>query len=279
MSESHLYLGEVMHQRQDRFSYRFAYKVFNLLVDVDGLPALSERLRFFSHNRFNLFSLHDRDHGGRDGTPLRTWAEQELRIRGIELQGGRIRLLCFPRVLGYVFNPLSVWYCEHRDGSLRAVICEVRNTFGGMHHYVLSRVDGAPMDWHAEYRTSKLFHVSPFLSQDMEYRFRFRTPGERIGVYIDEYAIQGRIAREPAQAGPAEREYQGDTSVFKACISARRAPLSDVRLLAVFWLVPLMPFKVMAAIHWQALKLWLRGARFHRMPEHGIYPERAMKQE
>ncbi|MFI4967731.1 MAG: DUF1365 domain-containing protein [Gammaproteobacteria bacterium] len=323
---SRLYLGTVMHQRQDRNAYRFVYKVFNLLLDVDELPELSRRLRFFSHNRFNLFSLSDRDHGARDGTPLRAWAERELQARGIDLEGGRIRLLCFPRVLGYVFNPLSVWYCEHRDGSLRAVICEVRNTFGGMHHYFLCRGGGAPMDWRAEYSASKVFHVSPFLSQDMEYQFRFLAPDERIGVYIDEYAIQGCIAREPAQAGsagerpeprarlqdvgagfsaeqdaeqkmspglyrthrvvkPQDRVLQKNGAtplaerehVFKACISARSVALTDDRLIGVFCGMPLLPLKVIAAIHWQALKLWLRGARFHRMPEHGIYPERIMR--
>jgi DUF1365 family protein len=247
-----------MHRRHDAHAYRFVYKVFSLLVDVDELPALSSHLSLFSYNRFNLFSLCDRDHGARDGTPLRTWAERELRCRGIDLQGGRIRLFCFPRVLGCVFNPLSVWYCEHRDGSLRAVICEVRNTFGGMHHYVLAPPGGGAMDWRLVYHADKVFHVSPFLSQDMEYRFRFLAPDARIGVYID--------------------EYQRDIPMFKACISARRVPLTDARLLGVFWLVPLMPLKVMVAIHWQALKLWLRGARFHRMPEQGLYPERAIKQ-
>ncbi len=259
MSGSTLYLGSVMHQRHDAHAYRFVYRVFSLLVDVDELPALHCRLRFFSHNRFNLFSLHDRDHAGRDGLPLRAWAERELKARGVDLQGGRIRLLCFPRVLGYVFNPLSVWYCEHRDGSLRAVICEVRNTFGGMHHYVLTRGGGGPMDWRAEYRAGKVFHVSPFLSQDMEYRFRLLEPGARIGVYID--------------------EFQRGVRMFKACISARCAPVTDARLFRTFCTVPLMPFKVMAAIHWQALKLWLRGARFHPMPEHGLYPRPAAKQQ
>jgi hypothetical protein len=255
---SSVYLGEVMHQRQDKHAYRFVYRVFSLLLDVDELPGLSRRLRFFSHNRFNLFSLRDRDHGARDGTPLREWAVRELLARGIDLEGGSIRLLCFPRVLGYVFNPLSIWYCEHRDGSLRAVICEVRNTFGEMHHYFLCRGDGAPMDWRAEHRASKVFHVSPFLSQDMEYHFRFLAPDARIGVYID--------------------EYQGDALVFKACISARSVPLTDDRLIGMFCGMPLLPFKVMAAIHWQALKLWWRGAKFHRMPEHGIYPERVTRQ-
>lgn len=254
---SQLYIGTVMHKRQDRHVYRFSYTVFSLLLDLNELPGLPKRLRFFSHNRFNLFSISDRDHGPRDGSPLRPWVEQYLRENGIELQGGRIRLLCFPRLLGYVFNPLCVWYCEHRDGSLRAVICEVRNTFGEMHHYLLTAPDKGPMDWHAEYRTPKVFHVSPFIAPDMEYRFHLQEPDKWLRFYID--------------------EREGETNIFKACISAIRAPLTDARLLGVAFALPLLPFKVMAAIHWHALKLWLRGAKFHRMPERGLYTDQITK--
>lgn len=248
---SALYSGEVMHRRLDRLSYRFIYKVFSLLVDLDELPELPRRLRLFSHNRFNLFSLHDRDHGGRDGAPLRPWLERLLRGRGVELEGGSILLLCFPRVLGYVFNPLSVWYCHHRDGSLRAVVCEVRNTFSEMHHYILAPPGGGSMDWRGEYRARKVFHVSPFIASEAEYRFRFREPGEHLSVRITE-----RIA---------------EMDMFKASIGAMRSPLTDARLMREFIRLPLMPLKVMAAIHWQALKLWLRGARFHSMPPRGLY--------
>ena len=254
---SQLYIGTVTHRRQDRHAYRFIYKVFSLLLDLDELPRLPKKLRLFSHNRFNLFSVSDRDHGPRDGTPLKPWAEQYLLLQGIELEGGRIRLLCFPRLLGYVFNPLSVWYCQHRDGSLRAVICEVRNTFGEMHHYLLTAPDKGPMDWRAEYRVPKIFHVSPFIAPDMEYRFHLQEPDKWLRFYID--------------------ERQGEAQIFKACISAIRAPLSDARLLGMALALPLMPFKVMAAIHWQAIKLWLRGAKFHRMPLHGLYTDRVTK--
>ena len=248
---SRLYIGTVMHRRQDRHAYRFVYKVFNLLLDLDELPSLGRRLRFFSHNRFNLFSVCDRDHGPRDGTSLRPWAERYLLSHGIDLQGGRIRLLCLPRLLGYVFNPLSLWYCEHRDGSLRAVICEVRNTFGGMHHYLLAAPDRGPMDWNAEHRVHKVFHVSPFIAPDMEYRFHLQEPGVWLRFHIDE-THDGR-------------------RMFDASLSALQAPLTDGRMLLSSLHVPLLPLKVVAAIHWQALKLWLRGAKFFRMPERGIY--------
>lgn len=252
-----LYIGTVMHQRRDRHAYRFRYTVFSLLLDLDELQGLPERLHVFSHNRFNLFSLADRDHGPRDGSPLKPWAERYLRENGIDLEGGRIRLLCFPRLLGYVFNPLSVWYCEHRDGSLRAVICEVRNTFGEMHHYLLAAPDRGPMDWQAEYRTRKVFHVSPFIAPDMEYRFRLYQPDHWLRFHID--------------------EYQGEADVFKASFVAMRAPLTASRLLMSSLRIPLLPFKVIAAIHWQALKLWLRGAKFFRMPERGIYTDQVTR--
>lgn len=248
---SRLYIGEVMHRRLDRFAYRFNYSVFSLLLDLDELPQLPRRLRLFSRNRFNLFSFHDADHGARDGRPLRPWVEGLLRARGIGLEGGRVLLLCFPRVLGYVFNPMSVWYCQHRDGSLRAIVCEVRNTFGEMHHYVLAPSGGGPMDWRPVYHADKAFHVSPFIGPKAEYRFRFDEPLARMRVYIDESA-------------------EGE-SLLQASLSGVQVPLTDARLFRAFWCVPLMPFKVMAAIHWQALKIWLRGAAFHRMPPRGLY--------
>lgn len=250
MSGSSLYLGEVMHQRLRQPGYRFSYRVFSLYLDLDELSSLPRRLRFFSHNRFNLFSLHDRDHGPRDGSALRPWLERLLAGRGIALDGGSIHLLCFPRVLGYVFNPLCVWYCRHRDGSLRAVVCEVRNTFGGMHHYVLA-AGGRPMHWRAEYRARKVFHVSPFIQPQAEYRFRFQEPGERLRVSIDVSAVGGPLLR--------------------TSIGGARQPLMDSRLMRMFLRVPFMTFKIIAMIHWQALKIWLRGGRFHRMPETGRY--------
>jgi len=250
MDTSCLYLGKVMHRRLRQVSYRFTYRVFSLFVDLDELPALHRRLRFFSHNRFNLFSLRDRDHGPRDGTPLRPWLERLLAARGIQLEGGHVRLLCFPRVLGHVFNPLCVWYCHHRDGSLRAIVCEVRNTFGGMHHYVLS-ADGRPMDWRAEYRARKVFHVSPFIQPEAEYRFHFQEPGGRVRVFIDEYA--------------------DNQPLLKASIGGVRQVLSDATLIHMFSRLPFMTLKIIVMIHWQALKIWMRGGRFHRMPRSGLY--------
>ena len=125
MTGAALYFGTVVHQRLRPVRHELSYRVFSMLLDLDEIPALAQRLRLFSHNRFNLFSFHDRDHGPRNGAPPRPHVEAQLARAGIALEGGPIRLLCFPRVLGYVFNPLSIYFCHHRDGSLRAVLYEV----------------------------------------------------------------------------------------------------------------------------------------------------------
>jgi hypothetical protein len=246
-----LFLGRVTHLRRFPQRYRFEHRVFSLLLDVDTIAAEAARLRLLSYRRFNLVSFHPEDHGPRDGSSLRAWAERLIAGRGVRLEGGRIELLCFPRVLGYGFNPLAVWLCHHRDGTLRAVIYEVRNTFGEKHQYLHVAPDGAPLDparWH---RADKRFHVSPFIGPEAEYRFSLAPPGARLRVLIDEHA--------PAPSGARER-------MLVATLSAERAPLTDGALLRACLAMPLMTLKVVAAIHWHALGLWLRGAKFFRKP-------------
>lgn len=247
-----LYPVRVMHRRLVAPRYRFVYRLFYVLVDVDRLPEIGARLRLFSHNRFNLVSLHDRDHGDRGATPLRAWVESLLAAWAIRLDGGRVRLLTLPRVLGFAFNPISLFYCEHGDGSLRAVIAEVRNTFGERHCYVLS-AGGAPMAAeHAEDK-AKRFHVSPFLDVAGRYRFRLGAPGGKVRVHI--------------------RELDGDAPLLDASLAGERAALTDAALLGAVLRMPYVALKVVVAIHWQALKIWLRGARFFPKPPppaHGV---------
>lgn len=243
---SHIYRGQVMHQRLRQVTYRFVYDVFNLYLDIDELPALHRQCRLFSHNRFNLFSLYDRDVGARENTPLRPWLENLLRRRGVKLEGGKVFLLCFPRILGYVFNPLSLWYCHHRDGGLKAIVCEVHNTFGETHHYVLTARDCGVLSWETEYRARKAFHVSPFVQPNAEYRFHFTEPGERIRVLINEFA--------------------DGVPLLNAGMTGARLPLRDATLLGLFWRIPFLTMKVIGLIHWQALKIWLRGAPFYKKP-------------
>lgn len=240
-----IYRGRVMHRRLTDTPYRFEYAVFSVLFDIDRLTGSSVNSRLFSYNRPNLFSFYDRDHGPGDGTPLRPWIEAHLQRCGIQLDGGRIQLLCFPRVLGYAFNPLSVWYCYHRDGQLRAVLCEVSNTFGERHGYLLHE-QGQPMAWPVRAARAKCFHVSPFLPMRLRYRFRLTEPGDDFSVAI--------------------RCLEGETLNMAAVQVGTAQPFTDANLLRNLLRMPLMTFKVMLMIHWQALKLFLRKTPLHRKP-------------
>lgn len=246
MSVSALYFGAVMHHRLIPFKHRFRYRVFSLWLDLDELVGPLKRLKLMPHNRFGLFSFHDRDHGARDGTPLRPWVERLLVEAGLELEGGPIRLLCFPRLLGFVFNPLSVYYCYDRAGTLGALVYEVKNTFGDQHAYVIPvpavRNGGEAISQSCD----KTFFVSPFIGMASTYRFRVKEPGERLSVLIRQSVPEGEQ--------------------LVATLHGERRPLDDRHLLAAFLRYPLMTLKVMGAIHWEALWLWVKGARFHRHP-------------
>jgi uncharacterized protein len=246
MPESCIYEGEVMHCRLRPRRHRFVYRVFSLLLDIDALAGLDRRLRLFSHNRFNLFSFHDRDHGARDGSSLRPWIEQRLAAHGIELGGGRIFVHALPRLLGYVFNPLSIFWCYGADGGLRAVLYEVKNTVGGQHTYVLPVRYGLAPGRPIRQRAAKQFFVSPFIGMDAEYRFKIREPDERLSILIRETEVAG--------------------DVLIATHVARRQPLHDRGLARAFFVFPLVTLKVIAAIHWEALKLWAKGVALQKRP-------------
>lgn len=243
-----LFIGDVMHARRVPPHYRFSYRVFSVLVDVGGTAPARPRRRLFARNRFNLFSFHDADHlpRGFRGS-LRDWIDAVLAAEDIDLEGGRVRLLCFPRVLGFAFDPISVWYCEHRDGRMRAILCEVRNTFGERHCYLLRAPDCGPMDLGKPLHHAKRFHVSPFLSVAGDYEFRFAPPTDSLDIGIT-WTVD------------AERRVVTTQRM-------RRVAFTDAELIRLACLMPLMTLKVIAAIHWQALKLWMRGARFHSKPQ------------
>jgi len=238
---SALYRGTVRHTRLRPVHHDFKYRVYYGLWDIDELDRLDRGLRFFSVGRFNLFAISRHDHGPEDGTSLRDWVEENLSRAGVELSGGRIELLAYPRVLGYVFNPISVWYCYDPDERLVAVIHEVRNTFGDKHSYVVP-VDGRDLSHEFE----KLLHVSPFNDMGSTYSFSMTHPGEHLSL------------------GIGQRDDEGP--LFRAGLSLHRIPLTDLNLLRLFWSHPLLTLKVIGGIHWEAVRLWLKGAKFHRRP-------------
>jgi DUF1365 family protein len=237
MTASAIYVGTVAHHRFSPKEHQLAYPAFQLLLDLDEAAALDRRLRLFSMGCFNLFSHVERDHG--DGSPpLRTWVARQLADAGLAIDLGPIRLLAMPRILGFVFNPLSVYYCHDKAGRLAAVIYEVNNTFGERHAYVQAADDrGGGQVRHA---CAKRFRVSPFMPMDAVYDFDLRLPGEALRTTIGMRTISG------------ER-------LLSASFAGTRRPLTDLNLLAIFVQFPLMTLKVVAAIHWEALKLWLKG--------------------
>lgn len=242
---SALYRGGVSHTRRRPKVHRLDYRVFWLLLDLDEIDDLDRRLRRFSRNRFNLLSFHDRDYG--DGqTPLRTRIMGLLARAEVDIGNGAIRLLTMPRVLGFVFNPISSYYCFGPDQRLAAMVYEVTSTFGVRHSYVLpvEPEDGARGLIRQGAR--KALYVSPFMDMAMDYEFRGHAPGEMVDLTVIGSDAEGVL--------------------ITAGLSGDREPLTDQALMSAALSIPLMTLKVVAAIHWEALKLFLKGVRLTRQP-------------
>ena len=236
-----LYVGDVMHARLKPMGHRFSYRVMSLLIDLDRLADADRQSALFGVNRAALYSFHEADHGRRDGSSLRAYAQFCAAERGIDLTGGRVLLLCYPRLLGYTFNPLSVYFCYRADGELALLIYEVRNTFGDIHPYVLPVTPGEISDAGVRQQQDKLFYVSPFIEMAMRYHFRVRPPGARVQLRILEADREGPL--------------------LAATFNGSHRTLNTKGLLRAFFALPLVTIKIMAAIHWEALRLWLKGAR------------------
>jgi DUF1365 family protein len=246
---SALYTGAVTHQRFAPRRHHLRYAMFQMLFDLDETSSLSNHLRLFSQNAFNLVSFHDRDHGdGRDG-PLRGWVEETLDRAGAPIDGGRILLLCMPRVLGHVFNPLSIYFCHRRDGALAAMLYEVNNTFGERHSYLIPVSDSAadPMDAPIRQSCAKAFHVSPFMDMAMTYDFQITPPGETLATTVHGKDAAGAL-------------------LLAAAFTGVRQPVTDGVLARAVLTHPLLTLKVVAAIHLEAAKLLLKGLRLRPCP-------------
>ncbi len=216
----------------------FSYGVYYLCFALNEL-AQFKSLSLLSHNRFNLFSFHDKDHGACNGSAPDAWIRGILNEWNLPQADGEIVLLSLPRLFGYVFNPVSFWFCLDKQGQLRAVLSEVCNTFGDRHCYISFHDDHRPITANDWLRSEKVFHVSPFIDIKGHYQFRFAYREDKIGVWIDYYDENGKM--------------------LSTSVTGRRVPLTSAALLRSFFRYPMVTLKVIGLIHYQALKLWLKG--------------------
>lgn len=230
-----IYVGDVVHKRARPKRHALRYRVFSMLVDLDRLESLDEELRFFSLNRFNLVSLVTRDFGARDGSSIGAFIRGKAAAAGVE-NVARIRMLAYPRLLGFAFNPITVYFCEDVDGVVRFMAYEVSNTFGE-HHFYQAAVDETAGEIH--HGASKVLFVSPFNTLEGRYRFSIRPPKDKVFVGVTLSTQEGGL--------------------LTAWFDAERRPLTDATLLKLLLAYPFMTAKVVLGIYWEALLLWLKG--------------------
>jgi DUF1365 family protein len=231
----------VFHRRLKPRRHALRYRIFMLLVDLDEWDGLVRRLKWLGGGRFGLMSLRTSDYGDRSETPLKAQIERRMREAGIEA-GGSIQLLTLPRILGYGFNPLSVYFCHAADGRLSAILYEVSNTFGGRHSYLMP---ASPAAWPVRQAVDKAFHVSPFMDMDLLYRFEVEppegAPDERMRVSVNVDDAEG--------------------AMLLTSFSGERSEMTDAALRHAWLTHPLLTLKVIAGIHWEAVRLMLKGLR------------------
>ena len=237
IKNSLIYTGNVIHKRFKPKEHYFKYRVFSLLIDLDELNAIKKEIRIFSYNKINILSFFDKDHGPRDGSSIKEWIKRNLKGIGIIDDKIQIKLFCYPRIFGYVFNPLSVFFIYNQRSELISILYEVKNTFGEQHTYIFKATDNKSISNNC----SKKFYVSPFIEMDCEYNFTVLKPSNSISVIINQRDSNGKLLYA-SQDGIAEE-------------------LNAKNLLFSFISHPLMTFKIIAAIHYEALKLWIKGIK------------------
>ena len=230
-----IYNGIVTHHRFKPVKHSLKYNTFSLFLDLDELEKLHKDIKIFSFNKFNLFSFYNKDHGPRDGSSLKKWVLKNLKKFNINSNISNIKLLCYPRIFGYVFNPLSIFFCYDTE-RLRAIFYEVKNTFNEQHTYIFKVIDQKKI----EQKCKKKFYVSPFMNMKTYYNFKLLNPNEKLSVFIKQTDDKGAILTA-TQVGD-------------------RKEFSFKQLLINFFKYPLMTIKIITSIHFEAFLLWKKGA-------------------
>jgi DUF1365 family protein len=239
MINSAIYNGQVIHKRFKPKVHYFKYKVFSLLLDLSELEILDKKVNFFSFNKFNLISFYEKDHGERNGSSLKLWVQKNLEKNNIQDKDIKIKILCYPRIFGFVFNPLSVFYVYNFEDELISILYEVKNTFGEQHTYIFKVLKDSNL---IQNNCSKKFHVSPFIEMNCNYFFRLLKPGNKISVIIDQYDSEDKIL------------YASQDGI--------RSDFNTKQLIKSYLKHPIMTFKIIIAIHYEAFKLWAKGIKF-----------------
>jgi len=234
-----IYNGIVKHQRFKPIEHSLNYRTFSMLLDLNEIENLAKNISIFSLNKFNLFSFYNCDHGARDGSSLNDWVQKNIKKFNISNNITKITLLCYPRVFGYVFNPLSVFYC-YENNDLRAIFYEVKNTFNEQHTYIFKIKDNGKI----EQKCKKKFYVSPFMDMETYYNFKLLNPKEKLSIFI--------------------KQTNGEETVLTATQTGDKKEFSFKQLLINFFKYPLMTIKIISSIHYEAFFLWKKGAVYRK---------------
>ena len=234
IKNSKIYTGKVIHKRFKPKEHYFKYNVFSLLIDLNELEEINKYIKFFSYNKFNIISFYDKDHGDRDGSSIKLWVKKNLGNIGIMTEDVRIKLLCYPRIFGYVFNPLSTYFIYNKHSELISIFYEVKNTFGEQHTYIFKAHDEKTV----QNKCKKKFYVSPFIEMDCEYHFKTLNPREQLSVVINQNDKDGKLL------------FASQDGISK--------DFNNKNLILSYLTHPLMTFKIIGAIHYEAFKLWAK---------------------
>ena len=234
IKNSKIYTGKVIHKRFKPKEHYFKYNVFSLLIDLNELEEINKYIKFFSYNKFNIISFYDKDHGDRDGSSIKLWVKKNLRNIGILTEDISIKLLCYPRIFGYVFNPLSTYFIYNKHSELISIFHEVKNTFGEQHTYIFKAQDEKTV----KNKCKKKFYVSPFIEMDCEYHFKTLNPREQLSVVINQNDKDGKLL------------FASQDGISK--------DFNNKNLILSYLTHPLMTFKIIGAIHYEAFKLWAK---------------------